>query len=77
MLDLLVINHASKVALHFLVSAVSGSMIIAFGIYISSQYSPRYVNFRFTAAILDFQLNYLSNNVGVSNSENFGPENMG
>jgi hypothetical protein len=41
------------------------------------KYSPIYENFRFTAAILDFRLNGLSDRVGVSTIEKFDPENMG
>jgi hypothetical protein len=78
MLDLIFVNNASSFAVHVLASAVSNSMIIAFEIYIfSPKHSPRCGNFRFTAAILDFRLNGMSNIVRVSTVEKFEQKNMG
>ena len=53
-------------------------MVTAFDIYISSHIQPEiWENVRFTAAILDFRLNVMSDNVDVSTIENFDPENTG
>jgi hypothetical protein len=40
-LDFMVVNDASSVALHFLASAVPDNMIIAFEIFISYQIQPK------------------------------------
>jgi hypothetical protein len=77
MLDLFVIGNPSSFALYVLASAVPDSTITAFEIYIFFNYSPTYGNFRFTAAILNFRLNGLSDRVGVSTIEKFDPENIG
>ena len=50
-------------------------MVITFDIHICPIYSLRCgINFRFTAAMLDFRLNGLSDNVGVGIIEKFDPE---
>ena len=76
MLNLMVVDDASSVALHVLALAEPNSMVIAFDIYILSHIQPEIGNFRFTAAMLDFRLNGLSDNVGVS-IEKFDPGNTG
>jgi hypothetical protein len=72
-----VVNKASRVALHFLALVVPDSIIITFKIFFRPKYGPRYGNFSFTAAILNFRLNGMSNNVGDGTIEKFDPENMG
>jgi hypothetical protein len=76
MLDFMVVGNPSSFALYDPVSAVPESTITVFEIYILSQISPIYGNFRFTAAILNFRLNGLSDRVGVSTIEKFDPKNI-
>jgi hypothetical protein len=77
MLDLMVVGNPSSFALHVPASAMTDSTIIALKFIFCPKYSPIYGNFRFTAAILNFLLNGLSDSVGVSIIEKFDPENIG
>jgi hypothetical protein len=78
MLDLMVVNNASRVALHFHASAVPDSMIIAFEICLSSQIHPEIRELPFYCRHLGFPVErYTSSNVGVGTVEKFDPENIG
>jgi hypothetical protein len=72
-----VVIKASRVALQFLALVVPDSIIITFEIFFRPKYGPRCGNFSFTAAILNFRLNGMSNNVGVGTIEKFDPKTWG
>ena len=66
MLDLMVVDNASSVALHVLVSAGPNSMVLAFDIYILSNIHPEMWELPFYGRHVGFRLNGLSDNVGVN-----------
>jgi hypothetical protein len=66
MLDLMVVDNMSSVALHVLASVALNRMIIAFEFYISSHIEPEIWEFQFTAAKLHLWLNGMSNNVALA-----------